>query len=153
MDLLAPSVPLDLSDNAWKIYARNAVRPPQYIAPESKVQNTLISEGTEIYGSTEFSVLFPNVLIEPGAKVHDSIIMNGSIIRAGAVVEYSIIAENVEIGEGACIGRRPENMPDKENWGISVIASNVHVGAGAVIGAKQMVDTDIPASREGVQDA
>jgi len=125
------------------------VRPPQYIAPEARVQNTIIAEGTEIYGSTEFSVLFPNVVIEPGAKVHDSIIMNGSVIRAGAVVEYSIIAENVEVGENASIGRRPEDTPDKESWGVSVIASNVRIGAGAVIGAKQMIDADVPGIQNG----
>ena len=144
MDLLDPSVPLDLSDSAWKIYARNSVRPPSYLAEASHVQNSIISEGADIYGKVDFSVIFPNVIIEPGATVHDSIIMNGSVIRSGAIVEYSIVAENTEIAENARVGRRPEDTPDKENWGVTVVASNVRVGKNAVIGAKQMIDTNIP---------
>ena len=149
MDLLDPSVPLDLSDQTWKIYARNSVRPPSYLATTSTVQNSIVSEGTEIYGQIDFSVLFPNVTIEPGAIVHDSIIMNGSVVRSGAVVEYSIVAENVEIAENACVGRRPEDTPDKESWGVTVIANNVRVGQNAVVGAKQMIDTDIPDAENG----
>jgi len=149
MDLLDPSVPLDLSDSNWKIYARNSVRPPSYLAPMATVQNSIISEGTDIYGQIDFSVIFPNVTIEPGAVVHDSIIMNGSVVRAGAVVEYSIVAENTEIAENARIGRRPEDTPDKENWGITVIANNVRIGKNAVVGAKQMIDSDIPDADNG----
>jgi glucose-1-phosphate adenylyltransferase len=144
MDLLDPSLPLDLTDNTWRIYARNSVRPPQYISPGAKIQNSIVSEGTEIYGQTEFAVLFPNVTIEPGAMVHDSIVMNGSVIRAGARVEYSIIAENTEIGENARIGRRPEDTPDKDSWGVTVIGNNVRIGKGATVGAKEMIDSDIP---------
>jgi len=144
MDLLDPSLPLDLTDNTWRIYARNSVRPPQYISPDAKIQNSIVSEGTEVYGQTEFAVLFPNVTIEPGAMVHDSIVMNGSVIRAGALVEYSIIAENTEIGENARVGRRPEDTPDKDSWGVTVIGNNVRIGKGAVVGAKEMIDADIP---------
>jgi glucose-1-phosphate adenylyltransferase len=143
MDLLDPAVPLELSDAGWKIYARNSVRPPQYVAPGANIQNSVVSEGADIYGTVDFSVLFPNVVIEPGAVVRDSIIMNGSVVKSGAVVEYSIVAENSVIGAYASIGRRPEDTPDKENWGVTVIASDLRIGDGVVIGAKQMIDADI----------
>ena len=94
MDLLDPNVPLDLYDDAWKIYARNPVMPPQYVAEGAVTQNSMISEGCIVEGDVDFSILFAGVTVEKGAVVHDSIIMPGSVIKAGAVVEYSIVAEN-----------------------------------------------------------
>ena len=93
MDLLDPNVPLDLYDDAWKIYARNPVMPPQYVAEGAVTQNSMISEGCIVEGDVDFSILFAGVTVEKGAVVHDSIIMPGSVIKAGAVVEYSIVAE------------------------------------------------------------
>lgn len=42
MDLLNPNVPLDLYDDSWKIYARNPVMPPQYVADGAITQNAMI---------------------------------------------------------------------------------------------------------------
>lgn len=150
MDLLHPSVPFDLNDSSWKIYARNAVRPPQYIAKTAEVQNSIISEGVEVAGTVDFSVLFAGVTVEEDAMVRDSIIMPGSIIRRGAVVEYAIVAEDCDIGEGAVVGERPENVSDKEHWGITVVARDVTIGKGAVVKAKSMVDSDVAPAMEEV---
>lgn len=143
MDLLDRSVSLDLQDKEWRIFARNAVRPPQYIGPEAHVQNSAITEGVEVYGTVDFSVLFAGVTVGKGAVVRDSIIMPGSAIEPGAVVEYAIIAENCVVGAGARVGSRPEDTPDKEGWGVVVVANNVLIGPGATIPAKAMVDSDV----------
>ena len=94
-------------------------------------------------GVIDFSVLFAGVTVQQGAIVRDSIVMPGAVIEEGAVVEYAIIGENAVIGKGARVGVRPENIIDKDQWGIAVIAEGVHVGAGAVVAAKAMVDQDI----------
>lgn len=144
MDLLDPNVPLDLYDDAWKIYARNPVMPPQYVAEGAVTQNSMISEGCIVEGDVDFSILFAGVTVEKGAVVHDSIIMPGSVIKAGAVVEYSIVAENVVVGENAQVGDRPENIEDKANWGVTVIAKGIHIGKNAKIPAKAMIEKDVP---------
>ncbi|MCL2578837.1 MAG: glucose-1-phosphate adenylyltransferase [Oscillospiraceae bacterium] len=141
MDLLDPSTPLDLGAD-WKIYARNAVRPPQYIGDGALVQNSIISEGAEIYGTVDFSVVFPDVTVEEGAVLRDSIVMPGSIIKKGAVVEYAILAEGCVIGQHAQVGARPEDTPDKDNWGIAVIGRGITVYPGSVVPAKAMVEED-----------
>jgi len=143
MDLLDPNVPLDLYDDAWKIYARNPVMPPQYVAEGAVTQNSMISEGC-IVEDVDFSILFAGVTVEKGAVVHDSIIMPGSVIKAGAVVEYSIVAENVVVGENAQVGDRPENIEDKANWGVTVIAKGIHIGKNAKVPAKAMIEKDVP---------
>ena len=144
MDLLDPNVPLDLYDDAWKIYARNPVMPPQYVAEGAVPQNSMISEGCIVEGDVDFSILFAGVTVEKGAVVHDSIIMPGSVIKAGAVVEYSIVAENVVVGENAQVGDRPENIEDKANWGVTVIAKGIHIGKNAKVPAKAMIEKDVP---------
>lgn len=144
MDLLDPNVPLDLYDDAWKIYARNPVMPPQYVAEGAVTQNSMISEGCIVEGDVDFSILFAGVTVEKGTVVHDSIIMPGSVIKAGAVVEYSIVAENVVVGENAQVGDRPENIEDKANWGVTVIAKGIHIGKNAKVPAKAMIEKDVP---------
>ena len=144
MDLLDPNVPLDLYDDAWKIYARNPVMPPQYVAEGAVTQNSMISEGCIVEGDVDLSILFAGVTVEKGAVVHDSIIMPGSVIKAGAVVEYSIVAENVVVGENAQVGDRPENIEDKANWGVTVIAKGIHIGKNAKVPAKAMIEKDVP---------
>ena len=143
MDVLDPNVPLDLLDDSWKIYSRNPVMPPHYTGENSKIENSMVAEGCEIYGTVDFSVLFAGVTIEEGAVVTDSIIMPGSVIKKGAVVEYAIVGENCVIGEGAHVGDRPERIDDKSQWGVAVIGHNVNVSPNAVAAPKAMISQDI----------
>lgn len=144
LDLLNPNVDLDLSDPDWKIYSRNPVAPPHYISPDATVQNSLISEGGQIEGCVDFSVLFANVSIAKGAVVRDSILMPGTVVKAGAVVQYAIVAENAVIEENAIVGKRPEDMENLSDWGVAVVGANVHIGARARVAPKAMVDEDLP---------
>ena len=74
LDLLNPKVPLDLSDDAWKIYSRNPGMPPQYLAPSAQVQNSMLTEGCNISGKVEYSIIFAGVTVEDGAEIIDSIL-------------------------------------------------------------------------------
>ena len=47
------------------------------------MQNSLISEGGNIYGNVDFSVLFSGVTVEEGAEIRDSIIMPGARVLQG----------------------------------------------------------------------
>ncbi len=142
MDLLNPSVPLELYDPDWKIYARNPVMPPHYIAEGARVENSMIPEGCTVGGVVDFSVLFAGVTVEPGAVVRDSILMPGAVVKSGAVVEYAIVAENAVIGQDAQVGKRPEYVKDKNDWGITVIGNGVTIGPRVIIPPKAMVEQD-----------
>lgn len=143
MDLLNPNVPLDLYDQAWRIYSRNPVKPPHYLSGKAHVQNSMVAEGCDISGTLDFSILFSGVIIEEGALVRDSIIMPNTIIRKNAVVEYAIIGQNCDVGEDVVIGARPELIENKNEWGIAVIGHDVSINAGATIKPKQMVENNI----------
>ena len=143
MDLLSPSVTLDLYDPAWKIYSNNDSRAPQLIGSDAKVQNSMITTGCVIDGFVDFSVISGGVTIEEGAVVADSILMPGATVRKGAVVEYSIVGENSVIEAGAHIGARPESYESKSDWGVAVVGHDVTIGQGAVVAPKQIIDHDI----------
>ena len=91
----------------------------------------------------DFSVLFPNVKVEKGAVIRDSIVMPNTVIKTGAVVQYAIVAENAAVEENAVIGERPEDMKNLEEWGVAVVGPGVTVGRGAKVPPMAMIDNDI----------
>lgn len=140
MDLLDPNIPLDLNDPEWRIYSRNPVMPPHYVAKGATIQNSLAAEGCNVYGTVDFSVLFAGVYVAPGAVVRDSIIMPGSRIEEGATVQYAIVAENSVVGANSVVGQRPEDMENKEDWGVAVIGPGCTLAPDTVVPPKAMID-------------
>ena len=74
MNLLSDNPGYLLDDENWRIFSRNPAMPPHYISPESRVKNCYITEGCEIMGDVQNSVIFEGVTIEEGAVVRDSVI-------------------------------------------------------------------------------
>ena len=132
MDLLATPMPIDLHDKKWRIYARNPGMAPHYIAKGATVSDSLIAEGSEVYGTVKHSVLFAGVTVEEGANVQDSVVMPGAVIHRGAVARRAILAENAVVGPGAFVG--------EEAGDIAVVGQNVTLPAGVQVAAGQQVD-------------
>lgn len=142
LDLLNPKIDLNLADQNWRIYSRTTGMPPQYISESADVENSLITDGCEVYGRLDYSVLFENVTVEEGADVEYSLVMPGAVIKRGAKVKYSIIAENAVIGEGAAIGEDPA-VYGSDNWGITVIGDKIKIGKKAIIKPDRMITKDV----------
>ena len=142
MDLLDPNIPLDLNDPEWRIYSRNPVMPPHYVAKGATIQNSLAAEGCNVYGTVDFSVLFAGVYVAPGAVVRDSIIMPGSRIEEGATVQYAIVAENSVVGANSVVGQRPEDMENKEDWGVADNGPGCTLAPDTVVPPKAMIDAE-----------
>ena len=142
LDLLNPKIDLNLSDKNWRIYSRTTGMPPQFVSENAKVENSLVTDGCEICGSIDYSVLFENVTVEEGATVDYSLIMPGAVIKKGANVRYAIIAENAVIDENADIGGDPA-VVGTTDWGITVVGANLRVGKNAKISANKMIVSDV----------
>jgi glucose-1-phosphate adenylyltransferase len=140
MDLLNPKVPLDLYDPHWRVYSRTDVMPPHYCGDNCTIENSMISEGCNIDGRVDSSILFAGVTIEKGASVQDSIIMPNSYVKKGAVIQYAIIGEDTVIGENAQIGDLPQNIVNKDEWGVAVVGHGVEIKKKAVVPPKAMID-------------
>ena len=132
MDLLSQPMPIDLHDKKWRIYAKNPGLPPHCTAAGAVVKDSLITEGCEIFGKVQHSVVFAGVTVEEGASVIDAVVMPGAVIKRGAVVRRCIIAENAVVGAGALVG--------EETGDIAVVGNNVQLPAGVSVAAGVQVD-------------
>ena len=143
MDLLSPSVPLNLYDPNWKVYSRHNNMPPQYIGKNAHVENSMITEGSVVDGTVDFSILSSGVTIEEGASVKYSIVMPGTTIKKNAVVEYAIIGENCVVESDAMIGMNPESVPNRDDWGIAVLGHNITISSGKRVLPKEIISENL----------
>ena len=140
MDLLKQPAAFDLYDNRWRIYARNPIMPPHYIARGTIVDDCMITEGCEVRGEVHHSVLFAGVTIEAGAKVYDSVIMPGVVVRAGAVIHRAIVGENSDITGGAQVGRP---YAEGEENAIALVGQNTVLPENFVVNPGDQIDSDV----------
>lgn len=147
MDLLDPKTKLDLSDKKHKIYSRNPMMPPHYVGDTAEIQNSIVADGCNVYGSLEFSVLFNGVTVGKDAVINNSILMPGVVVEDGAHIDYAIVSEGTVIGKNAVVGAKPESMDNRDSWGIAVVGENLKIGNGAKVLPKDMIDEDV----EGVK--
>ena len=122
MDLLGDNPKFTLGEGNKKIYSRHVSEAPQYIEKDSVIENSMITEGCEVYGTLINSVIGAGVKIMRGARVCDCVIMDGVIVKEGATLDYCVIDSGVSIGKDARVGK-----PKSDGAEITV------VGAGAVI--------------------
>ncbi|MBQ8402698.1 MAG: glucose-1-phosphate adenylyltransferase [Clostridia bacterium] len=135
MDLLDENSALDLADRDWRIYSRNNAVPPHFVGGYAKITNSLITEGCEIEGIVENSVLSSGVKVARGAYIKDSVILSGVVIGEGATVNYSIIDSDTTIGAGSVVGRTRSAEEQ-----ITVIGSDLNIMPGADIPGGTMVN-------------
>ncbi|MBR4235994.1 MAG: glucose-1-phosphate adenylyltransferase [Clostridia bacterium] len=134
MDLLKNPPEVDLNDARWPVYAKSPIMPPHFIGENGHVENSMVTEGCEIYGSVKGSVLSAGVVIEEGAVVEDSVIMPLSTVKAGAVVKRSIIAENAVIGAGCRVGA--------DKGGIALVGDDTVLPDGYTVKAGAQVNNE-----------
>ncbi len=148
MDLLDRPEEINLMDRSWRIYSRNPVKPSHYIADGAVVRNSALTDGCQIFGTVEHSVLSNSVTVERGAVVKDSVLMPGVTVRAGAYLNKCIVGFNTIIGEGVRAGATVEGKTPYINGkicseGIVVIERGLKISDHAVIPANCQVDSDL----------
>ena len=134
MDLLGKDPAFDLSGGK-KIYARNTAKPATFIARSAELHECFISEGCEVYGMVNHSIISTGCAIGKGAEVTDSVIMPDVVIENGAIIRNAIIAEGCHVKAGARIG---ETGQDGERR-ISVVGKDKQIAEGAIIAAGAIV--------------
>ena len=139
MDLLNPTISLNLSDPLWRIYCRHSMTTPQYVGAHAVLKNSMITEGCEVDANVNNSILFSDVIAEEDAEISYSVVMRNAKISKGAKVRYAIVADNAVIEEGAVVGAPPEDYPDRDNWGIAVVGQGAVVHSGETVLPKQML--------------
>lgn len=142
MDLIDNPSALDLNDSEWRIYSRSPIMPAHYIGADAHAENSIVSEGCEIYGCIDRSVLFTGVRVGRNAVIENSVVMPGARIGEGAVIRKAILGENACVAAGAQIGIEPDgtNAYDTTLTGdITLVASGAHIAECAMIPAGMVV--------------
>jgi glucose-1-phosphate adenylyltransferase len=146
MDLLEETPELDLYDPGWRIYSRNPVEPPHFIALGANVRRCIITEGGIIYGDVYHSVLFSGVTVGRGSRISNSILMPNVKVGENTVIENAIIAENTVIGDNCYIGYKAhceeECKQEAKDNEITVIGENLVLPSGFKLDKGNMIDTD-----------
>ena len=139
MDIINEESGINLDDNSWKIYARNAAEPPHYIGQTGKIVNSLVTEGCEIEGTVINSVISSGVRIAKGAYVENCNIMPNAHIEEGADVRFAIVGQNAVVNKNAKVGDTQVGQV-KGEWQITVVGPNAKVKENEVVPVKAMVD-------------
>ncbi len=82
-------------------------RPAARVRASGECRDSLLSPGADVSGLVVGSVLGPGVVVEKGAEVHDSVVMEDCVIRAGAVVRTTVLDERCEVAARARVGAEP----------------------------------------------
>ncbi len=137
MDMLSQNR-INLYDPAWPISSRSPICPPHHVGESASIRHSIVTEGCEIDGEVENSVLSSSVRVGKGARVSYSVLMPGVTVEENAVVEYAIIGENTVIKAGAHVGAQPDGT---DAWGVATCGPGIAIREGAVIPASAMIYT------------
>lgn len=135
MDLLS-SDKINLFDPEWPVDSRSPICPPHYVGESASISFSIVSEGCQIEGKVENSVLSPSVRVGRGASVHYSVLMPGAVIEDGAKVEYAIIGEGTVVHSGATVGTAPDGSAE---WSVATCGPGIEIRPGAVVPAAAMI--------------
>ncbi|MDQ4501005.1 glucose-1-phosphate adenylyltransferase [Sinomonas sp. ASV322] len=137
MDLISPLPVFNLYNSKWPIYTRQSVSPPAKFVrgvggSVGSALDSIVSSGVVVTGgSVEGSVLAHDVRVNAGARILDSVLMDGCRIGEGAVINRAILDKNVVVPAGATVGldakldkARGFQVTDS---GITVLAKDQHV--------------------------
>jgi glucose-1-phosphate adenylyltransferase len=113
MDLVRVQPELNLYDERWPFRGYVAPRPPAKIvfgggssdAPRAEVYNSLVCGGAIVSGAYVCdSVIGPDVRIEVGSRIEQSVIMDGTTVGRNVTIRKAIVDKGNAIPDGAGIG-------------------------------------------------
>jgi glucose-1-phosphate adenylyltransferase len=105
-DLLAGRV--DVFDHPGRpVISHWPDRPAARVRAAGECRDSMLSPGADVAGLVAGSVLGPGVVVEKGAEVHDSVVMQDCVIRAGAVVRTAVLDERCEVLAKSRVGGKP----------------------------------------------
>ncbi len=141
LELVAPSPRLELHNPRWPVLTRDEERPPLNLRDGADVEESLIANGCLVAGRVRRSVLFPGVVVEPGAEISDSIVMQDVTVRRGGRVDRAILDKHASVGEGAVVGWGEAPRGAAHAWlgGLTLVGKDAHIPAGARVGRSVVI--------------
>ena len=137
MDMLSTTL-INLYDPTWPISSRSPICPPHFTGENAQIIHSIVTEGCEIDGTVENSVLSSAVKVGTGANIIYSVLMPGAVVEDGATVEYAIVGENTVVHKNAHVGAPPDGT---DAWGVATCGPDIEIREGAQVPAGAMIYT------------
>ena len=135
MDMLSTTL-INLYDPTWPISSRSPICPPHFTGENAQIIHSIVTEGCEIDGTVENSVLSSAVKVGTGANIIYSVLMPGAVVEEGATVEYAIVGEITVVHKNAHVGAPPDGT---DAWGVATCGPNIEIREGAQVPAGAMI--------------
>jgi len=113
MDLLLsgnPEINLFTVQASHRIYTEDNHACPEYIGPNGEVKDCLINQGATILGKCDHCVISSDVVVEEGATVINSVLMQGCRVGKGARVVSAMCGPNSFIADGEVIEGKEDDV-------------------------------------------
>jgi glucose-1-phosphate adenylyltransferase len=109
MELLSAEPAFNLGNQRWPIRSWSEALPPAvFLGDESRaglVTDSMVCAGSVVHGGVvRWSVLSPEVVVHPDARVEGSVLLHGVEVGEGAIIRNAIVDKNVVVPAGARIG-------------------------------------------------
>lgn len=104
MELMDEDSELNIFSTSERIFSNSNIYPPQFVASDAEISDSLVSNGGTIYGRVKHSIIGSNVIVSEGAVVEDSILLPDAFIGKGCRITRCIVNEGVRIKDGETIG-------------------------------------------------
>lgn len=133
-DLLAGKV--DVFDHPGRpVISHWPDRPAARVRAAGECRDSLLSPGADVAGLVVGSVLGPGVVVEKGAEVHDSVLMEDCVVRSGSVVRTSVLDERCEVTGRARVGAAPTRRLAHDD-DLVLVGRDSTISAGVEAGAR-----------------
>lgn len=93
-----------LDDPDWPIYSAMPQLSPARVLKGATIADSMVSAGATVAGSVTHSVIGPRAVIEEGAVVTDSVVLDGARIGPGVHLTNCIVAIGADVSGGSARG-------------------------------------------------
>lgn len=111
LELLRPRPPLRLDDPAWPVLSAAVPRSPARIEASARIDGSWVCSGAVVRGTVVGSILGPGVVVEAGAEVRHSVLMEDVKVGRGASVARSVLADRAWVGARSRVGAPQARHP------------------------------------------
>lgn len=150
MELIELIPVFNLYEEYWRTYTNTRNFEPHFLGKGASSVESLISEGAEVLGHIERSIIGPGVFVGPNTTIRDSIIMRECKIGGNVVIERSIIGERCRIGNEVQIGvgetAKSLLNPDIYSFDLAVVAGGSSIPRKVTIGKNTVISGETMSS-------
>lgn len=104
MDLLGPNPEFDIFSDDFPIMSNASTRPPAFVGKDGEVDDCLVSNGCQVFGTARHSILSTDAFVGERATVEDSVLLPGARVKTGARVVRAILGESSVVEENVSLG-------------------------------------------------